>query len=168
MLRMGISVVILYLVNTVAAGNTQMAYIYVGVIIIIIYFSQLIKQSSYLKSYILASRIKSSLAMLLYARISSLTSYVIKNSQLGKITNLLASDFGIIEMRIVTFLASFAYPVYAVGTTTLLVTRLGWPGVVALLLVILTLPLSNCVSKRNGAIVSEINAFKDKRIQTTT
>jgi ABC-type multidrug transport system fused ATPase/permease subunit len=96
MLRMGISVIILYLFNAVADGETQMAYIYVGMIIVILYFSQLTKQTSFLNSYILASRIKSSLAMLLYARISSLTSYVIKSSQLGKITNLLASDLGVI------------------------------------------------------------------------
>lgn len=96
MFRMGISVIILYLFDAVADGETQIAYIYVGVIILLLYFSQLTKQTSFLRSYILASQIKSSLAMLLYARISSLTSYVIKSSQLGKITNLLASDLGVI------------------------------------------------------------------------
>lgn len=95
-LRLGISVIILYLFYAVADGDTQMAYIYVVVIIVILYFSQLAKQTSFLNSYILASKIKSSLAMLLYAQVSSLTSYMIKSSQLGKITNLLASDLGVI------------------------------------------------------------------------
>ena len=55
-----------------------------------------VRENAYLKSYVLASKIKSVLAMLLYGKVSSLTSYVIKSSQLGKITNLLASDLGVI------------------------------------------------------------------------
>jgi ABC-type multidrug transport system fused ATPase/permease subunit len=165
---MGISVIILYLFNAVADGETQIAYIYVAIIITIIYFNQLVKQTSFLQSYVLASRIKSSLAMLLYAKISSLTSYVIKSSQLGKITNLLASDLGVIEMRLATFINAFSFPVYVAGTMALLVTRLGWAGVVGIVLVVLTVPLSNCISKRNGALIQEINSFKDKRIQTTS
>jgi hypothetical protein len=71
-------------------------------------------------------------------------------------------------MRLATFILAFAFPVYAIGATTLLVTRLGWTGVIAIVLVILTVPLSNCVSKMNGGLIHEINAFKDKRIQTTS
>ncbi len=165
---MGISVLILYLFNAVADGEIRMAYIYVAIILIFLYFNQLIKQTSFLQSYVLASRIKSSLAMLLYAKISSLTSYVIKSSQLGKITNLLASDLGVIEMRLATFIIAFSFPIYAIGTTALLVTRLGWAGVIGIILVILSVPLSNCISRRNGALIQEINVFKDKRIQITT
>jgi hypothetical protein len=73
-----------------------MAYVYAAIIVCIWYFAQLSKQTGFVRSGVLASRIKSSLAILLYAKISSLTSYIIKSSQLGKITNLLASDLGVI------------------------------------------------------------------------
>jgi ABC-type multidrug transport system fused ATPase/permease subunit len=95
-MRLGISVIILYLFNAVSGSHLTDAYIYTAVIVILYYFNQVAKQTSVNKSLILASRIKSSLAMLLYGKISALTVYVIKSSQLGKITNLLASDLGVI------------------------------------------------------------------------
>jgi hypothetical protein len=49
-----------------------------------------------MQSSLLASRMKSGLTMLLYAKISNLSSYTIRSSQLGKLTNLLASDMGTI------------------------------------------------------------------------
>lgn len=166
--RIAISVLILYLFTAVADGEPTIAYIYAGIIVAISYICQLMKQTGYVRSHMTASRIKSSLSMLLYAKTSSLTSYVIKSSQLGKITNLLASDLGVIENRLASFLGSFNFPVYAIGGTTLLVIRLGWPGILGILLVILSLPLSNCVSKYNSTLIQDINVYKDKRIQTTS
>lgn len=129
------------------------------------YFSQLARHLGYTKGNTLAARIKASLSILLYTKISSLTTYIIKSSQLGKITNLLASDLGVFELRLSNFLALFSYPIYAIGTTTLLVTRLGWPGVVGIIVVMLGVPVSNFISKQNGNFISDINIYKDRRIQ---
>lgn len=96
MLRLGISILILHLFNSVYDSSYTIAYIYTAIIITLWYLNQLFRQTSFVRSYILASRIKASLAMLLFAKTSSLTSYIIKSSQLGKITNLLASDLGVI------------------------------------------------------------------------
>jgi ATP-binding cassette subfamily C (CFTR/MRP) protein 4 len=71
-------------------------------------------------------------------------------------------------MRLATFLFSFTFPITAIGSTILLITRLGWPGILGILFVILSVPLSNFISKRNGKLVEEINTYKDKRIQITT
>lgn len=144
-----------------------MGFIYTAIISLLWYTLQLVKQTGFVRSYVLASRIKSALAMLLYAKISMLTCYVIKSAQLGKITNLLASDLAVIEMRLATFMSSFAFPVYAIGTTVLLITRLGWPGILGIVFVVLCVPITNCVSRRNGGVIEEINRFKDRRIQTT-
>jgi len=94
--RVGFSIIIFYLFNAVADGNYTIAYIYCAIEMILSYFNQLFKQVGVTDAYILGSKIKAALAMLLYAKISKLTNYVIKNSELGKITNLLASDFGVI------------------------------------------------------------------------
>ena len=167
-LKISISVLILYLFTAVSQSRTVEAFIEATVICLICYLAQLSKQQCFLYSYILASRIKSGLAMLLYGKISYLSSYMIKSTEIGKITNLLASDLGIIEMRLATFISSFTFPVTAIGSTILLITRLGWPGVLGIVLVILSIPLSNFISKRNGKLIQEINVFKDKRIQITT
>lgn len=167
-LRISVSVLILYLFQAVSQSKTVEAFIEATVICFICYLAQLLKQQCFLYSYILASRIKSGLAILLYGKISYLSSYMIKSTEIGKITNLLASDLGVIEMRLATFISSFTFPVTAIGSTILLITRLGWPGILGILLVILSIPLSNFISKRNGKLIQEINSFKDKRIQITT
>lgn len=104
-------------------------------------------------SYVLGSKIKCALAMLLYNKISSLTSYVIKASEMGKITNLLASDLGVIEARLANFLCAFSFPVFAIGSTILLILRLGWPGVLGIVIVLISVPLTNLISKRNGSFI---------------
>jgi hypothetical protein len=58
------------------------------------YLNQLVRQASFMKANIFSARIKSALGMLLYAKVSSLTTSLVKNSEVGKITNLIASDLG--------------------------------------------------------------------------
>jgi ABC-type multidrug transport system fused ATPase/permease subunit len=91
--------------------------------------------------------------MLLYAKISKMTNYVIKNSELGKITNLLSSDFVVIEQRLGLFLNSFNFPIVMIGCTILLIIRLGWPGVLGIVMVLLIIPISNAISRNNGSII---------------
>ena len=101
----------------------------------------------------MASKIKAALAMLLYAKISKMTNYVIKISELGKITNLLASDFGVIEQRLGFFISGLAFPIVMIGCTILLIIRLGWPGVLGIVMVAIVIPVSNAISKNNGSII---------------
>ena len=87
---------ILYLFEAVQNSNFNLAYgLSVG-LIVLWYLSQLMKQSGCVVTYIMASQIKGAMAMLLYAKISKTTSYVIKSSETGKITNLLSNDLSII------------------------------------------------------------------------
>ena len=95
-LRIGVSVIILYLFNSVLDGESTKAYILSAAICIIWYFLQSLRQQAVVYSYILSARIKSGLLMLLYGKVSALTSYMMKSAQLGKITNLLSSDFTVL------------------------------------------------------------------------
>jgi len=151
--RLGFSALIFYLFNAVTDGNYTIAYIYCAIEIILWYFSQLFKQVGFTETYILASRIKAALTILMYSKISKMTNYVIKSSELGKITNLLASDFGVIEQKMLYFLIALAFPITMIGCTILLILRLGWPGVLGIVMVALILPISNAISKRNGSII---------------
>lgn len=167
-IRLAFSILIIYLFTAVNEGDLKIAYVYAAILMLLWYLTQLSKQIGFTESYILASRIKSALAMLLYAKISSLTSYVIKSSELGKITNLLASDLGVIEMRMATFLNGLTFPIVLIGSAIILILRLGWPGIIGVVMVLLVFPITNLISKNNGALIQEINIYKDKRIQITT
>lgn len=78
--RLGYSALIMYLFQAVIDNNTQLAYIYIAILVLLWYLSQLFKQSGCILTYTLASNIKAGLAMLLYAKISKTTAYVIKSS----------------------------------------------------------------------------------------
>ena len=75
--------------------------------------------------------------MLLYTKISKLTSFVIRSSSLGKITNLLSNDLSIIEMRMQTLLMSTVFPVTLLGILILLFIRIGWPAFVGFAIILL-------------------------------
>lgn len=79
-LRLSISVLILYLFYAVGDGNKTLGFVYSVAICTLWYFIQLAKQNGLVRSYDFSSKVKSSLAMLLYSKISSLTSYSIKSS----------------------------------------------------------------------------------------
>jgi len=151
--RLGFSVLILYLFDAVAEGNYTIAYIYCAIEIVLWYFRNLFIHMAFIEGSMLASRIKAALAMLLYAKISKMTNYVIKTSELGKITNLLASDFGVIEQRLGLFISALTFPITMIGCTILLIIRLGWPGILGIVMVAFVIPISNAISKNNGSII---------------
>jgi hypothetical protein len=49
-------------------------------------------------------------------------------------------------MQLNQFVGVFATPLFFIGATVLLILRVGWPGIVGIVLVLLTIPLSNCIS----------------------
>lgn len=75
--RLSFSVLFVYLFEAVADSNIKAAYIYTAILLLLWYASQLFKQSADI--YILASKIKASLLMLLHAKISQLTNSSIKS-----------------------------------------------------------------------------------------
>ena len=85
-----------YLFEAVAAGNTKAAYIYTANLTVFFYVSQLLRQKGAISTYFFTSKLKAALAMLLYAKVSTLTSCVMRSSDAGKLTNLLASDLGVL------------------------------------------------------------------------
>ena len=78
--RLGFSVAILYLFEAVVNRNLTLAYIFAAVLVFCWYLSQLFKQTADTESYLLASHIKGGFLMLLYSKVSKLTSYIAKSS----------------------------------------------------------------------------------------
>jgi hypothetical protein len=90
------SVLIVYLFEAVEGQNLTVAYIYTGVLTVLWYLSQLFRQAGTIVTHLVVCQVKSGLAMLLYAKVSTLTAYSIKSSSIGKITNLLSNDLAAI------------------------------------------------------------------------
>jgi ABC-type multidrug transport system fused ATPase/permease subunit len=136
-------------------------------VLVIWYLDQLARQASFVKANIFYGRIRSALGMLLYSKVSSLSNNAIKNSEFGKITNLIASDLGALEFWPLSFSIAL-FPLLAIGSIALLVLRMGWPGILGILVAMLTFPLSTCISRYNGSLFEQANIHKDRRIETTS
>ena len=81
---------------------------------------------------------------------------------------MLSSDFNIIELKMPIFFAAMTFPFAFVGITIILLFRLGWPGVIGVIIPIIVFPLQNYISKKNGQLLQKVNVNKDLRVKVCT
>ena len=166
--RLAFSILILDLFEAVKEDEKTLAYIYVAVLSVIWYLSQLFKEHGLNKAYIVAAKIKSALAMLLYAKVYKMSSFVLRNShQISRITNLVANDLTVMEQRAAILMHITVFPMLFVGVTIILLLRIGWPSLVGLAVLLLSIPLTIKISSINKEILTQVNIRKDKRVQMT-
>ena len=84
--------------------------------------------------------------MILYAKISKQTTFILNPNEVSKITNLIANDLAVIESRVPTLLNAFAFPFMVVGITIILFVRIGWPCLIGVALNLLIIPLTRKIS----------------------
>ena len=106
--------------------------------------------------------------MLLYAKVYKMSSFVLTNShQISRITNLVANDLTVMEQRAAILMHITVFPLLFVGVTIILLLRIGWPSLIGLLVLILSIPLIAKISSINKDILTQVNIRKDKRVQMT-
>ena len=166
--RLAFSVLLLNLLESVADQRQSLAYIYLGILTVLWFISQLFKSKALLKSYLLSIRIKTALAMLLYTKLSKVTSSILNNSHsMARLTNLIASDLTTIEQKTPTFIQATVFPMMFLGTAIILFVRLGWPSLVGIGLMLLTLPVLWKLTRMNQGLLSNVNETKDNRVEIT-
>ena len=60
------------------------------------------------------------------------------------------------------------FPMMFVGITIILLVRLGWPSLVGLALVVLTLPVLWKLTRNNQKLLVSVNNARDNRVEITT
>ena len=78
-LRVAVSYSILLLFESIDQANYKSAYTFTALILVLLYLQELICSIGLTATYQLGNHIKAALAMLLYAKISKMTLYTIKN-----------------------------------------------------------------------------------------
>lgn len=145
--------------------NKDLAYIYVGVLIVFWYMSQLFRELGQNISYLLSIKIKSAFAMLLYAKLSKLTSYALSVSELSdKIPIMIANVMTLIEQRTATVLQITSFPAMLIGVTIIVYLRIGWPSIIGIALILIAVPVIIKISMTKYEIMRLVNNNKDKRI----
>ena len=87
---------------------------------------------------------------------------------MGKITNILSNDFNVIELKGTVIFALMTMPFLLIGNIVILVLRLGWPGIICPLVVVLLIPFQILLGKFASSMLKGVNVYKDERIKLCT
>jgi ATP-binding cassette, subfamily C (CFTR/MRP), member 4 len=60
-----------------------------------------------------------------------LSSYQVKDANLGKIINLISNDLITAEMRLMILMFSFCFPINIIISSVIIVIRLSWVGLIS-------------------------------------
>ena len=103
--------------------------------------------------------------MLLYAKLSKLTSYALSVSELSdKIPIMIANVMTLIEQRTATVLQITSFPAMLIGVTIIVYLRIGWPSIIGIALILIAVPVIIKISMTKYEIMRLVNNNKDKRI----
>ena len=114
---------------------------------------------------ILTTKVRSALIGIIFKKLSKISLYTAKSQELGKIINMFANDFNLIELKGPWFFSGSGAPIVVIASIVLLITRLGWFGIIVPVIIIIFIPLQVLVSRLNGGILENINIFKDNRVK---
>jgi ATP-binding cassette subfamily C (CFTR/MRP) protein 4 len=101
----------------------------------------------------------------MYAKVSRLTSFTAKSAELGKIINLLSSDFNSIETKLPFIMAGLIFPFALIGGTIIICLRVGWGGIFTFIVPLVVFPIVIFISKKIKDFILKINVSKDGRIK---
>jgi ATP-binding cassette subfamily C (CFTR/MRP) protein 4 len=77
---------------------------------------------------------------------------MIRNADMGKVINMLASDFNTMEIKMTFVFMAMTLPFVALGAAIILVFRLGWIGLLCIAIPFVLLPLIGLIGKNSGTI----------------
>lgn len=81
---------------------------------------------------------------------------------------MISGDFNLVEIKSPIFFSALVLPFVIIGITVILVTRLGWAGIIGPLVASLLVPLQFMIGKINGNLIKNTNIHKDERIKICT
>lgn len=131
-------------------------------------FGQTFMHNGFYEVTILTTYLRSTLIGLLFKKMTRISQYMAKSQELGKIINMLSNDFNLFELKAPSFFAGMSTPIIVVGAIALLITRLGWVGIICPLVILLLIPLQLLIGRLNGVILEDINKYKDHRVKLCT
>ena len=166
--RLCFSYLVFFLFEAVHLERYSEAYIYCSILTVLWYASQILEHLGLNGAFFVGPKIKAVLSMFMFSKISTLTSFALRSSYLGTITNLVTNDLSALDERIVLIFNNFPFIVGVIGITLILIKQIGIVGVVGVLIILLVVPITHFISKANGGLIKQLTSLKDQRIQITT
>ena len=111
----------------------------------------------------LVLKIKSALSMLIYCKISSLTSIVIRTQYADTLAQLIRKDFSVLDSKIAQSVYVIPFFVILLGSTFIVISKIGILGILSLVIIGLTITLTYFIEKINKNYLQIYMNLKDKR-----
>ena len=126
------------------------------------------RQSQAYEVHLLVPLVKGAMAMEIFRRLSQLSQFTANAQDPGRIIGMLSQDLNLIESKLLFLFIGCTAPLFLVASLILLGIRLGWPGILCPLIILVLAPLQTAVSRANSRILREINRDKDRRVKLIT
>ena len=97
-----------------------------------------------------------------------MTSLALRSEYIGIVTNLLANDLSNLDERIFNIFMLTPFVVGIIGYSILVMKLMGIAGIVGVLILLLSIPITHLISKANGNLIKRLASLKDQRIQIST
>lgn len=170
--RLGFSIILLILLELVTKDlnwemrrNAYLLALSCGALLLV---GRVSRHNAFYEIPILTGKIRSELIFIIYKQLSKISVYSSKSQELGRIINMLSNDLNTIETKSLIFFAAFITPFALAGILAILITRLGWTGILIFVVIVVVTPIQICVGKLNGHLLEKVNINKDKRVRTTS
>lgn len=152
--RLTASVFIQQLIESVINQNSSQAYWNAGILVVLLFFVGIFKHNAFYESALLNSRVKNAFIYTIYEKVTGLSQFMIRNADMGKVINMLASDFNAMEIKMTFVFIMMTMPFAIIGISVILVFRLGWWGLLCVAIPLALLPLQGIAGKRNSEVLT--------------
>ena len=82
-------------------------------------------------------RLRAQLINLVFRKMMGMSRFMIKNHEAGKIINMFSTNFNRSEMKFVYIFKVLVYPFVFVSILLIMIIRLGWPGVISPIVIVM-------------------------------
>jgi len=136
------------LISLVKDKEFESAFYWSLILIITNFFGLTLGQNAWAKIQRLSAQFRLGLINLLYDKISNLSAYSVKKANVGKIINMISSDFNTFESKGCYIFHSLLAPITLTISSVMLCYKLGWVGLLGIALLLGLFPLQKIIAKK--------------------
>jgi ATP-binding cassette subfamily C (CFTR/MRP) protein 4 len=164
-LQIGGSIMLELCIASALRRDFDRAFFFSGMFLVMEFSLLVSRHNSWDQSQKIITCLRAIMVNTLYRLVLGFHQQEIKSKNLGKIINLISNDFTRIEIRFYFLACVLGLPLGLTATAVVLVTRLGWWGLLPLGILVVYQVFSALLGSQIGEVQKEINTHKDLRIK---
>ncbi|KAL4478038.1 hypothetical protein ABPG72_013477 [Tetrahymena utriculariae] len=129
------------------------------------FFGTTFGQNSWTKAQRLSVQLRLGLVNILYDKVSNLSAYSVKKANIGKIINMISSDFSSFENNGVYIFHCILSPFLLALASWILISRLGFAGIISIILLVLLFPLQKKTAQRASNYTKLQTKERDQKVK---